>query len=258
MSSTLVGSGSGPGEQPYGPGGAPTASPFPPTGPSTGPYSAPAPVGILGPSTKRLPDDIEYLLRTILSEGGVQFLSLQQIDSVIDFFKLERNRLTSSSSSTSLGNSVGSNVPTVSGYQSANNVPLNPSSTSTLLENPTVKAALNSLLQIGAISNTTNDNRGTTSTLSYSSYSTSSAGNSFSNSGPGVAGGTFANPPSYLSTSTPNTPSSQSNSNNQTRRHPLMGTEISSSPVNSGYSSYSSRNQPSNSNRGYTSSNARY
>lgn len=43
---------------------------------------------------KGLPEEVAYLLRTTLAEQGVQFLSLQQIDSIIDFFTRERDRLT--------------------------------------------------------------------------------------------------------------------------------------------------------------------
>lgn len=46
---------------------------------------------------KRLPEDVAYVLRTTLTEGGVQFLSLQQIDTVIDYFSRERDRMTSQS-----------------------------------------------------------------------------------------------------------------------------------------------------------------
>lgn len=44
----------------------------------------------------RLPEDVAYVLRTTLTEGGVQFLSLQQIDTVIDYYSRERERMTSS------------------------------------------------------------------------------------------------------------------------------------------------------------------
>ena len=54
---------------------------------------------VLAPSSqdKRLPEDVAYVLRTTLTEGGVQFLSLQQIDTVIDYFSRERDRMTSQS-----------------------------------------------------------------------------------------------------------------------------------------------------------------
>jgi hypothetical protein len=47
----------------------------------------------LSSAKKGLPEEIAYLLRTTLNEQGVQFLSLQQIDSIIDYFTRERDRL---------------------------------------------------------------------------------------------------------------------------------------------------------------------
>ena len=252
---------------------------IPPSNPSSGASQA---------SGKRLPDDIAYLLRTTLSEGGIQFLSLPQIDSIIDYFKRERDRLTSSvptrrvnpittgsefQSSTGVsGYSSTSSAATGSitggGSSALNNVPTDPN---TLLENPQVKAALNSLLQIGAITSASGSSSGATSAsgistnnISTSSYSTS---NSYST-------------PSYLSTSSSNNNNSSSSSmplhfsnstsasspyqqsltssgsaNQPPRRHPLMGTEISGPMGPSSYSSYGMRNNnnPSNnpSNRGY-------
>lgn len=55
---------------------------------------------VQGQQDKRLPEDVSYVLRTTLTEGGVQFLSLQHIDTVIDYFSRERERMTSTSSMT--------------------------------------------------------------------------------------------------------------------------------------------------------------
>lgn len=55
---------------------------------------APSSSGGLPKSTSSLPEEVAYVLRTTLSEGGVQFLSPQQIDSVIEYFTRERNKMT--------------------------------------------------------------------------------------------------------------------------------------------------------------------
>lgn len=57
--------------------------------------SLPPPVIAPSPQDKRLPEEVAYVLRTTLTEGGVQFLSLQQIDTVIEYFSRERERMTS-------------------------------------------------------------------------------------------------------------------------------------------------------------------
>ncbi|KAI1290294.1 Heterogeneous nuclear ribonucleoprotein C-like 1 [Halotydeus destructor] len=108
---------------------------------------------------KRLPDDISYVLRTTLSEGGCQFLSLQQIDSVIEYFTKERERLTSAARPVQ---STPFQQSSYDSYQSVNAVKQNQpgnsvtgnaqSNASNLLDNPQVKAALSSLFQLGAMS----------------------------------------------------------------------------------------------------------
>ncbi|XP_074599707.1 nuclear receptor coactivator protein neosin [Brevipalpus obovatus] len=216
---------------------------------------------------KRLPDDIAYLLRTILSEGGVQFLSLQQIDSVIGFLKCERDRLTSTSQQMGgSGTSVGSQ--SIAGYQSTGNNSMGSSSSvSALLENPQLKAALSSLMQLGAISNTPDNSGASAAGNMYSSHPgnlSSNAGKSYSQNVSNSSSTAYPNPPSYLSTSSsvPTTPASShqgqgsKGKKNQPRRHPLMGTELPTSS-NQGYSSsYDSRNS-SQINRRYSSSNSR-
>ena len=57
--------------------------------------SLPPPVIAPPSQDKRLPEEVAYVLRTTLTEGGVQFLSLQQIDTVIEYFSRERERMTS-------------------------------------------------------------------------------------------------------------------------------------------------------------------
>lgn len=113
---------------------------------------------------KRLPDEISYLLQTTISEGGVQFLSLQQIDTVIDYFTRERDRLTSRPNLVGLdGSSLnqpgqgpgGANSGQVSQSSQANSVVgggnNETSAAASLFENPQVKEALKSLLSIGAL-----------------------------------------------------------------------------------------------------------
>lgn len=111
---------------------------------------------------KRLTDEIAYLLQTTISEGGVQFLSLQQIDTVIEYFTRERDRLTSRPSLVGIDGSSGQAIqqsgPNVisqsqsSQSQSSNSiVGNNDSSAASLFENPQVKEAIKSLLSIGAL-----------------------------------------------------------------------------------------------------------
>lgn len=116
-----------------------------------------APFGAPATHDKRLPEDIEYVLRTTLSEGSCQFLSLQQIGSVIEYFTRERDRLASQSRQAPVQAALPFQQQTQSYDQYASQQqqggPANPSN---LLDNPQVKAALTSLLQIGAIGNTNN------------------------------------------------------------------------------------------------------
>lgn len=124
-------------------------------------------------SAKKLPDEIAYLLRTTLAEQGVQFLSLQQIDSIIEFFSRERERLTRPGFSQSYGaeysSSGGNSMPTnsqavdrqsgsqvrgvtASGGDLKSSVSAVPSGVpSNLLDNPQLKQALNALATLGAI-----------------------------------------------------------------------------------------------------------
>ena len=125
---------------------------------------------------KHLPEDISYVLRTTLTEGGCQFLSLSQIDSVIDYFTKERDRLTSQARAAvalpppSLPFQHHQQQQPLSSYDSYQTLPQTasshmqqaqsvvhqqpPTSAANLLDNPQIKAALSSLLQIGAIGGT--------------------------------------------------------------------------------------------------------
>lgn len=101
----------------------------------------------------RLPEEIAYLLRTTLNEGGVQFLSITQIDSVIAYFSRERERLTggATSRSSAVTAGVGGGHSLSSGGVGGTAGGQAPSSVNSILENPQVKQALNSLLNIGVI-----------------------------------------------------------------------------------------------------------
>lgn len=83
----------------------------------------------------KLPGEISYLLKTVIQEEGPRFLSLSQIDQIIDYFQREREKLTGLMSSKKPEE------------QSSN------SSSDELFKNPQVKAALTSMLQIGDLGN---------------------------------------------------------------------------------------------------------
>lgn len=90
----------------------------------------------------KLPDEVRYALRSTLEDNSAQFLSLSQFDLVINFYQREREKLTAYQKGSGSGLGPGSSsVSSVHGEQSKEN----------LLENPQVKAALNSLFQMGAI-----------------------------------------------------------------------------------------------------------
>jgi len=151
-------------------------------------------------ASTRLPEEIAYLLRTTLNEGGVQFLSITQIDSVIAYFSRERDRLTgggTSRSSAATGGVGGGHSLSSGGGVGGSTGGQGPSSVNSILENPQVKQALNSLLNIGVIG-------GGNQPSSHSGYGDAAAA---------VANGTTGG---YISSS----------SSVVTRRHPLTGVEV--------------------------------
>ena len=83
----------------------------------------------------KLPGEISYLLKTVIQEEGPRFLSLSQIDQIIDYFQREREKLTGL---------ITAKKPE---EQSSN------SSSDELFKNPQVKATLTSMLQIGHLGN---------------------------------------------------------------------------------------------------------
>lgn len=157
---------------------------------------------------KRIPDDISYVLRTTLTEGGVQFLSLQQIDSVIEYFTRERDRLTGPQArppppsqqqqaqyhhQMQQQTAGGGQYQNLAGNQSVANqsVANSVATASNLLDNPQVKAALTSLLNIGAIGNSSNGNGMTNNThnlaIGNEVVSSSDAPSYMSTTGPGAS-----------------------------------------------------------------------
>ncbi|RWS09292.1 hypothetical protein B4U79_01644 [Dinothrombium tinctorium] len=235
---------------------------------------------------KRLPDEIAYLLRTTLSEGGVQFLSLPQIDSIIEYFSRERDRLTSQARQQQLRTQTDQNYSQsyVSeqfqqnqslGVSSLKQSGSAPDTASNLLDNPQVKAALNSLLQIGAIGNAAvggqNANLNSITPSLVNSYSGSLKADNIQSAN---AATISSEAPSYLSTSASSNAghaalqqlqsgAQQSLQNQTLRRHPLLGTEIGTthSSINS-YSGISGMSihpsGPDSSHRGFASSSQRY
>jgi len=134
---------------------------------------------------KRLPEEIAYLLRTTLAEQGVQFLSLQQIDSIINFFSHERDKLSSLNNFGSGPVASGGDRQAVQSGSRADMKPTqpavlqqqgsNPPVASNLLDNPQVKQALSALASIGAIGSGSAINSGSqASNSSQPSYSSSS------------------------------------------------------------------------------------
>ena len=115
---------------------------FPTPGAAKPPLAGPSTVGHQSYGNS-LPEDVAYLLRTILSENGPQFLSLAQIDLLIEYFQRHRNRLTA-------GRPTNVKTDEIEKQKA------------TLLDNPHVQAALSSLIQITSLTSKT----GTTSLTS--------------------------------------------------------------------------------------------
>ena len=194
---------------------------------------------------KRLPDDITALLRITIQEGGVQFLSLAQIDTIIEFFTRERDRLTATSSrsnvslnsygisqqsaphSLNAGASAAAAGASGSGYLSGGPPPalgqsgLGPESMMSggaknindLVNNPQVKQALNSLLTLGAIGS--NQNQGQSSQ--------SGGGHPYGDMGNSAASGGLNNDRQQQF--------SHYAAGNAIRRHPLAGSDVSRPPA---------------------------
>ncbi|RWS25345.1 hypothetical protein B4U80_08212 [Leptotrombidium deliense] len=227
-------------------------------------------------SEKRLPDEVAYLLRTTLSEGGVQFLSLPQIDSIIEYFSRERDRLTSQARQQQLRSQtevLPQNFAIDHFQQQSQTTQQTAAASETasnFLDNPQVKAALNSLLQFGAISNTTvgsgqnNNLTGIPSNLVNPTFPGVKLEMS-ENIQSSLANAITSEAPSYMSTSASMNSGQAMISNAQSaygnqhlRRHPLLGTELNSSSAQlnpyAGMSAISTRQSaPGNSNRGYSS-----
>lgn len=143
---------------------------------------------LAAPADKRLPEEVSSLLRITIQENGVQFLSIPQIDSIIEYFTRERDRLTcppapglgispygpgsqqqqlsqasaagGAGSYMSSGAGPGARLGQQMGQQQQSHQQQQSlagggggKNTSNLLDNPQVKQALNSLLNLGAIGN---------------------------------------------------------------------------------------------------------
>jgi hypothetical protein len=100
-----------------------------------------------GAVNSKLPEEVRYALRSTIEDNSAQFLSLSQFDLVINFYQREREKLTTYQKGN--GSEYGAATTTASGQSIAQSH--NDSSKANLLENPQVKAALNSLFQMGAI-----------------------------------------------------------------------------------------------------------
>ena len=169
----------------------PTSSYAPPIASSVPPGGRPYGGGEAdrrGDSAK-MPEEVSYLLRTILSENGTQFLTPTQLDLLIDFFTKERARHASKSiAQRSNPYSTGGSAQTTTKQED----PEFEKQRANLLGNPHVQAALSSLLQIGAISSANGSN----------------SGSNTANNGTG-----YGSQQSSASAAQP-------------RRHPLFGTEV--------------------------------
>jgi hypothetical protein len=140
----------------------------------------------------KLPEEVSYLLKTVIQEDGPQFLSLPQIDTIIDYFTRERTRLAARAPTFQPSASGPSQQQQQSLQQNSQQSDFD-KQRATLLDNPHVQAALSSLLNIGALNN------------SMKSESDSNVSNS------GQYGAQQLN---------------NNMSNAPTRRHPLLGTEL--------------------------------
>jgi len=222
-------------------------------------------------SEKRLPEEIAYLLKTTLSENGVQFLSLSQIDSIINYFIKERDRLTSQAPRRPMSTSQNDHQPRLD-YPSSesknyppSNPPLNSTLTNNLLDNPQLKAALNSLLQIGAIGNTSSSQSSMVKSLNNVSteprHGMSTSNEPLYNEAPSYMS-TSSNQESaaashHISNQSSYPPSNLTAMSGPPMRHPLFGTNIPG-PSGSGYSSSIRFNSPVAENRDYSRSSHRY
>lgn len=142
----------------------------------------------------RLSGEITYLLRAVLQDGGAHLLTVQQIDSLIDYFSAEKESLLKRTNQISrpLGSSL------IKSDLSAQ--------PEAFLENfPQVKAALSSLLQLSA-AGAAQGQINNTSNFVGSAYGSTEANNA------------------HLATGSPFGRDVMS----QSRRHPLMGTELGS------------------------------
>ncbi|XP_054159436.1 nuclear receptor coactivator 5-like [Oppia nitens] len=172
-------------------GGPPPSLPLPQLPPSVA--ATPLKTTVSQSYGNSLPEDVAYLLRTILSENGPQFLSLAQIDILIEYFERHKSRLTCGRPVAKSNSATGEGKEHDIEKQKA-----------TLLENPHVQAALSSLIQIGALTS------GTATALTATTTNTM-IGVGYTNQ-PQNNGFTVAAPVTGV--------------NQQPRRHPLFGTEI--------------------------------
>lgn len=159
-------------------------------------------------TVNKLPNNIAYILKMTLDDNTAQFLSISQIDSVIDFYSSEKDKLLSKSLkpefnstlvSSTYNNNLNNNLesdPRLSQQHQQQQTQLNTAINSSLLDDPQIKAALNQLMGLRAplnssavdnntqqqlndpndISNTTNNYA---SSLSYNSSQTNN--NAFNN-----------------------------------------------------------------------------
>lgn len=195
---------------------------------------------------KRLPDDVSALLRITIQEGGVQFLSLAQIDTIIEFFTRERDRLTATPQRANISlNSYGHSSQTQqqqqppphslnagasagasgSGYLNAGPPPALGQSLGSdsmisggaknindLVNMPQVKQALNSLLTLGAIGS------------NQQGQSSQSAAHPYGDMGNSANSGSVNNDRQQQQFS-------HYAAGNAIRRHPLAGSDVSRPPA---------------------------
>lgn len=151
----------------------------------------------------KLPSNIAYVLKTTLDDNSAEFLSISQIDSVVDFYTNEKerllsrslkqqstdyNQLASSSNHPSNSNQLSSrdfDVRQQQLNQQANSKATNAVDSSQLLDNPQIKAALNSLMNLGALNQPNENHQMTNSSnndgLANTNNYVSSSMNSYSN-----------------------------------------------------------------------------
>ena len=166
------------------------SGPPPPVGPV-------APIATTTDPDRKLPDEVAYLLRSILSENGTQFMGLTQLDLLIDYFQTSRKKMTAPAPTPPAPHNsynTNSNVSYAGGSRPTSELEQQKTA---LLDNPHVKAAISSLMQIGALTSNNNSNASNTSQT---------------NNGMTVSSNPYA--------------AQQATNSSPARRHPLFGTEV--------------------------------